>query len=518
MLIFTAGRSRRALSPALFLWLAAVLVTGCGSIRKDAPGAGDDDGADTGDGADTDGAGDGEDDGSTDGGEPGPAELCTGASGERLRQIVRVHGDGTSESLGLRDTVLGFDCRFARDHEGTMRCLPSGPGPFGTQGYRIYSDPGCTDLLAAFSDLTSTPLVVAFSEERDCQTIHRYHELGAEVSYPEESTAYVVNPESGLCSAISVGSPRDRYFRAAAEIGPERFMALTESVSSEGRLGVRVLEGDDGSRFCDRGVLFDAELGAGPCSAAEGTDGVMRCLPTSNDLVRVSTSSQCTGSVEVTRARATCGLDRTYSRERVAPGCSARWQVRERGGQLDGTFHLDFEIACPLAPVGDTYHEIGPVAPPSDFPELREEVVDGGNRLHRIDHVADGVRIDRGIWYDSELGARCAFPPAPTVSSRCLPGSGQTREAGIGSYFTDPSCAGPRIEVAVFHDPCGFGGEPRYARGDGSLIYSIRDRLTEPRFHISDGFCQQTPETLTFYSLGSQLEEEMFVGGILEIE
>jgi hypothetical protein len=35
---------------------------------------------------------------------------------------------------------------------------------------------------------------------------------------------------------------------------------------------------------------------------------------------------------------------------------------------------------------------------------------------------------------------------------------------------------------------------------------------------MSDGFCRQTPETLTFYSLGSQLDEEMFVGSILEIE
>lgn len=488
---------------------------GCGTVHRSEPGG-------DGDGGAEDGGDDGEngDDGNDDAG-PAPAELCVGASGERIRRVIRRHDDGTSEAIALRDTEFGGNCQFQPDREGTLRCMPVQDGrPFGI-AQRYYTDSACTSMIADFSFVEDAPpgYAVGF-EGGTCSIVFHYYELGAQLSFPEGTTIYYLSVPGGVCTPTTAdSSPGTRYFQVTSEIPLERFVAGAESIGSAGRLGVRQVEGDDGSRSCERaGSLRDSALGGHPCSLAEGEDRVSRCLPQPISLTSVSTDIQCANPIDAAEV-STCGAALDYTQEAVEPRCYSRWRIRDLGEELTGTLYRDTFDGCSLAPADNRYFRTGEVVDPTDFAELAQERVALGGRLERIDLVGDGVRVDRPIWYDTEIDAVCDFRSAADGAIRCLPGPTQIPEAYATTFYSDSSCKVQTAEHAFFNDGCETGREPRYVvkYAGGYRLFALGEPITEPRYWWEGG-CAQVPASTRLYSIGAEVALDSFVSGSEEVE
>ncbi len=509
---------RRACAPVLAA--LALLLAACGDVHRgdedDDSGAESDDdgGGDSGDGA-------GDDGGEGDGGSGG-AELCVGASGERIRRVVRQHDDGTGEAIALHDTELGATCQFGFDGQGNVRCMPDVNGaPFASAG-RVFTDAGCTSAVADFSFLPrGTPTYAVIAETgAGCSSLRRWYELGAQVPLDDTSTIYY-RATSGICTA-STASTSHYYAALAAEMALDRFVIGTESRHSSGRLSVQIVEGEDGSRFCDRRIGFrDADLGGHACTPDRGEDSVLRCVPDSASTMQVSTDSGCGGEFTVATVSTACDLGQEYTRETVTPGCLARWRVHELGAPVAGALYsyVPFD-GCYPAPTDHQYYEIGPVVAPTSFAELTLESVDVGGRLHRVNLVGDGLRVDRPFWYDSARDVTCQFQLAADGISRCLPGRSDEPEAGITTFYTDPACKGGTVELASFADPCESGREPRFVvgnRGGGTRVFEL-GRAAEGPIYQWSGSCTTVPATTRVHTVGEELPLDSFVSGSEQVE
>jgi len=494
-------------------------------------GAGDDDGTgdaggDAGDGGDADGSDGGADGGGDDGGVPEPAAVCTGASGERIRQVVRRHDDGTSEAVGLRDTEFGNDCSFQVDRDGTTRCLPRLDGePFGF-GLVEFTDAGCTNPIIHFS-VYGTPVpgrAVVRAEEASCGTPFDYYDLGGALSFPEETTLYFVNSETGFCSTTTADtSATSHYFARGAEITPDRFVAASEAWSGEGRLGVQVWEGADGSRACEPSVrMRDQALGGHSCLPGIGEDDVLRCLPESNSVVEVSMSSQCASPAPAAQVSGTCDRGLEYSAESVFQGCRAHQVVRALGEQLPGSFYFEGSEGCEAIPPGNLYFTLGALVDPSSFAALETERVPLGARLERMDMVGDGVRVAQHDWYDGEREVACKFDLATDGALRCLPGTTDVPEARVTDVYADPKCEGAASQLALFEDRCATGAEPKYVRdtrsGSAVAVYAIGQPVADTRYVVSAGFCTSVSAPSRLYTIGPEVSAGSFVAGVDEVE
>jgi len=525
---FTARGIDVVLVAAALAWGA-----GCGSVEKMEAGAddgGDAAGADDGagdDGGDDDGAGDdggdadGADDGDDGGDGPGSAELCVGASGSRLRRLIREHDDGTSEVIAMRDTELGGDCRFQLDREGSLRCLPVLDGhPFAiAQSY--YSDSGCSNGVAMFTSVQGAPPSHAvYFEGGTCSIVFHYYELGAALSFPAKTPIYYRALPSGLCTESTVSTtPGTLYFALGAEMAPARFVAATESFEGSGRLGARTVAGDDGSRLCDRqGPMRDAELDGQACQPERAEDGVMRCLPLGYSLESVSSNSSCSPSVEAAGVSTTCDAGLEYVRDDVAGACNQRSQVRGIGDQLSGPFYHDTTDGCDL--VSDRlFFAPGDAIDPAGFAELSQERVALGGRLERIDMVGDGVRLDQPIWFDTELATECQFQRAADGQLRCFPGSPTAPQARAAPFYTDAKCEGATVERAAFRDPCGGAATPRHVvvnRG-GMRLFEIGQQSRETLYEYNGG-CSSVPSTTSIYAIGAEVPVNSLVSGTEVVE
>jgi hypothetical protein len=499
------------------------LASGCGAIRKDDPGDDGDDGSTDDDDAPDDAGDDGDaaDDG--DGGDDGvPAEtaVCVGASGSRIRRIMRQHDDGTSEAIGMRDTELGGNCRFGPDREGALRCLPvTDNRPFGFAS-RYFTDAGCTNPIAYFGSVANvTPGYAVFFESGTCGTVFRYHELGAQQSFPARTPLFFRTNPGGQCAQTTAStSPDVKYFALGAEMALDRFVAAGESTQTDGRLAVRVIEGEDGSRVCDRDTGFvDTGLGGHPCREEESDGGVRRCLPLPNSLVRVTNDSICRDMRDAVQVFATCdrGLEYTQKAAPVSGACRVPYKVHDMAEELAGPFYYDDFDGCLSVPSDRLHFALGPEVAATSFAELREERVDLGMRLERVDVVGDGVRMQRPSWFDGELDVSCEFRPGGDGAQRCIPGTTLVPEAQIVSFYVDPLCEGATVDHAVFNDACGGGREPKYAvrsNSGGARVFAIGQAFTEPRYQWNGG-CSLPPATARLFTIGPEVPPDSFVAG-----
>ena len=509
---------RRALASCI---LAVALAAGCGSVHRD------DDGKDGGARGEEEepGEGGGEDDDGGDDGAPAEAELCVGSSGERIRRLLRQHEDGTSEAIALRDVEMGGNCEFRLDREGTLRCMPDIDGRPFQLASREYTDSACSEstALAMFGYVPGAPPGKAVMwQPGTCGTIYRYYDLGASMSFPAETPLYY-KAENGTCTQTTAStSPTTLYFALGPEIPLDRFVAGSEAISEEGRLGVRRVTGEDGAVFCDRrGSLRDAELGGHPCAIGESEDGVLRCLPRDNPVVQVSTEPTCAGATDAAQVFTTCDAGLGYTRELVESGCYSRWRMHELGAQVAGTFYLPGFDTCELAPADRQFHEIGAAVDPSGFAELAYERVPVGGRLERVDVVGDGVRLDRPSWYDTELEVPCEFRLTAGSSLRCLPGTIDLPEAGLASFHTDPLCKSQSAEYASFGDPCMSGRQPRFVmsfRSGGYRAYELGRPVEETLYTSSGDVCSTVPSTVQVFTVGAEMPVDRFVAGIEVVE
>jgi hypothetical protein len=483
------------------------ILAGCGFIAKNPPegeGAGDAGGA-----------------GDRDGGSQEEAELCTGASGSRIVRLVRQHDDGSSEAVGLHDTEFDADCQFRTDGDGTVRCLPvQNNRPFGL-AQPVFRDASCTDRVVQIpSSSNPIPVYGVIHSFGACSAQQSWFQLGGALSIPEGTTLYFMN--AGVCTATTAG-PSGRYYALGAELTSDRFVAATETQEGTGRLAVRVVEGEDGSRVCDReGPLLDGDLGGHPCSLEHAEDGVLRCLPQGISTTRVSSEEDCSPTEPAAQINDACGTVLTHTRELAMPGCASFWRVRELGSQLAGPVYLDdIDLGC-YAGADYRFHVLGPVVAAESFVQISIVHGPGATRLRRLDLVADGLRVDRPYWYDSEYDLHCRFLATPDGASRCVPFAvGQERQATLVDVYTDPACEGASTRYALYDEPCGNGVTPKLAVAstvDGPRFYALGAAPAAGTYYHYTSSCQQVSSSGQLFAVGAEVPSSAFVAGTMTLE
>ena len=477
---------------------------------------GDDDGGDDPDAgmADVDGAPD-----DPDGGPPALGPACEGASGTRLRQVLREHGDGTSEFLRLLDTDLVEECRFQRAVDGSLRCLPVADGTPVADAAIRYLDAECAQPVAQLAAPAADPeptlaREVVLSEDACTPSSSRFYQLGARAAIAPE-TAIFFRDAGGVCTGTV--APVADFFALGAELEPAAFVEGTESFTDSGRVQERQVEGDDGSLFCDRGTLRDAELDHA-CSAQLSEDGSTRCLPVDVGPTEVFGDAACAEPLEVALL-GECNQDAVYVGNSAGASCALRQQVRTVDDPVDA-FQLVAKVCTAIAEP-QAARAIGSTISPFSFAGLASEsVAVAGARLERRDLVSGEFRLATTEWFDTMLETPCAFRLASDGDDRCLPLEGATALAArVVGRFTDAACTVP-IDLVTRDESC-LAGAPTYAlQAIGGGRFRVREvgEVQPGPIYRQGVACEEEPADRVHYLPGDEILPQTFLGGTETIE
>jgi hypothetical protein len=477
--------------------LSLVLITGCGEILLS--GGGDDEGRDAG------------------AGDAGPSGegACVPTSGERLRRVMRVHDDGSSEQVDLVDVKLGVRCELTVATDGVTRCMPEGL-PY-WYGRVVYRDATCSQTMIEVTPggEAATHVRAWGSSGQSCIIPYRYFELGAATS-AEGGVVYDFD-DGGNC----VGEPAGdlAYRTVAEEITVDRFTATTDRWVGAGRIQTRAIEGEDGSRQCRvGGPFFDQELGI-QCSFNEDENGTMRCMPDGPPIDTYYTDASCSTPVSAGRLPASCAPDYPYGLEMTLPGtCTGfRFRVRELGDAVAP----GYEMSGGCRAINPEVHRLvaaGDFVPSTSLAGASRELVGGGERLSRVALVSDGgAEQFAGMWFDRTLGAHCRFDTAGDGSQRCIPRYTIDRPvSAVRHWFSDAACTVP-LTVASDTE-CPGSEPPTLALGDsqaGELnrVWRIGAAYTGPAYVQTGAGCSDGVGSSPRYSLGAELLPSEMVGG-----
>ena len=195
------------------------------------------------------------------------------SSGTRLKARYYVVDGLVQVFTTFHDAQLDLDCAFDDDsgaHVGpgaASYCLPPGMAQH-RAGHGPFLDSLCTTAVALAP--SGEPATYALVEPRNaCTTAPAVHRVKA----PEMRRAFVLD-DTGRCVA---GAPT-MIQTFAGSVPLDTFVRATEQVEdTPGRIGARVLVGDDGSRRVVGG--FDRHHDE-PVRPATADDGLRRWLPT----------------------------------------------------------------------------------------------------------------------------------------------------------------------------------------------------------------------------------------------
>lgn len=477
-------------------------------------------GGDDDDAADPDAGADGVDAGpdDPDGGPPAVEPSCEGASGTRLRQVVRQHGDGSSEFLRLLDTDLVEECRFQRAIDGSLRCLPIADGTPVADAVVRYLDGECAQPVAQLAAPVVSPAPtyareVVPSADACVAASARFYELGGAVVIAPE-TAIFFRDGGGVCTGTT--APVADFFTLGAELAPAAFVEGTERFTDSGRIQQRQVEGDDGSLVCDAGTLRDDELDHA-CGVQLSEDGSTRCLPIDVGPTELFGDDLCTEPVEVALL-GECDQDAVYVGDSAGATCALRQQVRTVDDPVDA-FRLAAEVCAAIADPEEA-RAIGSTISPFSFASLDSELEPVGERLQRRALVSGGFRLVLSEWFDAELETPCAFRVAADGDDRCLPLEGATALAArVVGRFTDALCTAP-IDLVTRDESC-LAGAPTYALqpiGGGRLrVREVGEVQPGPIYQLG-ATCDEEPADRVHYLPGAEILPQTFVGGTEEIE
>jgi hypothetical protein len=503
-----ARRCRLAL-PAAAVGLATCFALGCGD---DSSSPQDPDGGDGGDGGLEPDAG------------ANPNQpSCEGASGDRIRQVVREHGDGSSEFVRLHDTDFAETCRFGAASDGVLRCLPEVDGTPFAAGVLRYTEDTCTTRIAQLdAPAGATPPAymrenVAAADPCAAQT-PVFYELGKELVIPPKTAIF----QRDGTGCVTLAAPAADFFAIAADLPPETFVEGTETYTDSGRLALAQVDGADGSRFCAvGGRLRDRDLADRACQVELAEDGSLRCLPDDVNPSQAFTDAVCTVPVDAALVDQQCNAQATYLMDPAGAECSLRQAVRTVGDPLPAPiFQFVADVCVETVPAEQLAHEIGPSVSSFSFAELTRASAPAGDRLERSDLVTgDGLRLSRFEWLDTELDQLCAFVPAADGAERCLPiASPLELTALVTRRFTESTCT-TEVVVAT-RDPSCAEGEPRYLLEQLSgltRVYQVGPVQPGPLFELGKT-CVEIPAEVTFYQLGPEILPQTFVGGTEMVE
>ncbi len=485
-----------------------VLLAGLAGAGLPACGSGSDDKSDGGGGGDADG------------GDPNALD-CQGRSGTRIRQVVRNQSDGSVAFLRLYDSDLAETCNYGLASDGSVRCIPIADGSPFAGGAVMYTDPGCNNRIAQLAAPLGDPApthmqeVVAGGSADGCAAITRNYELGNQLAVDPATTIYRKDADS--CVGVTAGT--NPYFDIASELAPDDLVAGTESWVGEGRIQMRRLDGDDGSRFCDVSSFRDLELETS-CQLTYGEDNSIECLPTPLPIGAFFSDAACGAGTELPLmvVPGTCDSGARYAQDIALTACNYRRRVHAIGAEYtDPYFQMGGTCTQVTPAAGDTAYRVGPAIAGTSFSSFSHTFIDaGGDRLQRGDlENGLGLRLRAPDafgeqWKDTMLDTTCAFQTATDEMERCLPagGSAQTPVATVVSRFSDTGCA-TAVTVAEVDLACFGSAEPTYAR-DAAKVYPVTGAA--PATYRMDGACVQITD-VAVYSIGAEMTPDMFVSG-----
>lgn len=453
-----------------------------------------------------------------DGGPPAVGPSCEGVSGTRLRQVLRQHGDGTSEFLRLLDTDLVEECRYQRAIDGSLRCLPVVDGsPFADAAVR-YLDGKCASAIAQLAAPAGDPLPthareVVPPDDVCAPAASRFFELGDRVVIAPK-TAIFFRDAGGVCTGTV--APVADFFSLGAELALDAFVEGSESFTDSGRVQLRQVDGDDGSLFCDPASLRDAELDHA-CTVQLSEDGSTRCLPIDVGPTELFGDDLCAEPVEVALL-GECNHDAAYVGDSAGASCALRQQVRTVDDPVDA-FQLALEVCVAIAEP-QSARAIGSTISPFSFAGLASESVAAGQRLERHDLVSGDFRMVWPDWFDTALEIPCAFRAAADGDERCLPLEGATALAArVVGRFTDAACTVP-FDLATRDESC-LAGAPTYALqaigGGRTRVREIGEVQLGPIYQLRIT-CDEESAGQVYYLPGDEVLPQTFVGGTEIIE
>lgn len=378
------------------------------------------------------------------------------ASGTRLRARYHVI-EGFQVFITFHDAQLDLDCAYEDGrgpHVGpgaASYCFPDDlarhrepRGPF--------VDRLCT-VPVGYAPASGTAARLLLVEPRDACTT-------APVMYdalPPRTELTFLTDDAGEC----VRSDRVSVHRFGNRLPPETFVRAVEQLEPRrGRMDVRVLVGDDGSRRVVGG--FDRERSEAT-RVGLTEDGASRWVPTRSAFIGAGEvlydDAKCAVPVASKIGRtATCPLSAVL----VLEGSCGGGRYLALGDRVATTFRRDDTNACSqtAAPDVSAYRVGDPIAPTSYAPAISFEI--GTPRIRRRAAGAGGDRaITWGALIDATTNEPCEVSTTADGSLRCLPSFAESL-----TFFSDNACTLPAFAHAL--TGCESGPAPVFVRDAAS--------------------------------------------------
>lgn len=201
-----------------------------------------------------------------------------GPAGSAVDSVVLVAEDGAWSQAGLRDVAAASPCNPYLALDGTWRCVP-GAVASGLSGHR--TDATCAD--PAVGTLVGragcAPTVAVTWEARECRGRSSFFGVG--VALPG---AFWANTSSGALVCTALDDYR-RYWARGQAVDAASFPAGADVALGTGRL--RAAAADFGGTPLLTHEFLDSQLGIRCWAGTFATEGVLRCVPTSEHMALV---------------------------------------------------------------------------------------------------------------------------------------------------------------------------------------------------------------------------------------
>lgn len=411
-----------------------------------------------------------------------PRDFVSGARLHAKYDVV----DGVVEVLvGFHDVELDADCAF-EDSDGAhvgpggaSYCVPDGVARH-RRDQGPYLDAACKVPVAATPG--SGAATYALVEPNDaCTTAPEVRR-----ALPPSTRRIYASDVDGRCTSAGAASvqalgelaPADTFVRAVEEIEPRA-----------GRIGARVLVGDDGSRH----VIGGFDVVRGEASRVGTTeDGMRRWLPARPAFVGAGAplfaDAACGVPVASKIGRtATCPLSAAI----VLEGLCGTGKFFAIGAQISSVFQRDAKNACVGGPAGSVlaFRLGAPIADAAYEPAVSLDV--GTSRVRRRGAAADGDTPV--VWtdlIDSVTGEPCAVYPTADGSLRCLPKA----SAGV-AFFADPGCTEPAFALPT---GCETGADAHFVHDSFDVAARAFEvvRPIDAIYEVASGGCARFTPTV----------------------
>jgi len=381
-------------------------------------------------------------------------ELEPFVDGSRLKAVYREAGGEAPRLDHWWDSSLQTPCVPRMDEAFDLRCLPRAGASL------VYLDEACTEAGYEVSSCEDAPPShVATSRRERCvgPTRASAFEVGKAVVV---DTIYL----SGSCERVDLG--RDVTVRRLTPVADSAFVALTpRHVALDGGLGVRVLEGDDGSS-----QVFDL-VATGPdqvCQAVMlGEDFDEYCLhgDLAYDFGRLYADATCEGdNVAYTIGADACDPPTHVLGQEFDETCQRNvTRLRAIGPAVAEAYQGSPDACSPAIDDRHTHYEVGEPVDNTLPPLTTAAFGDGRMRTpHYVTPAGQPLVPSFPGWFDETLGAPCLALETETHGTRCLPAIAIDLEEP--ELYADATCTEP--VVRSLDEPCG--------QEDVPVLYGIR--------------------------------------------